>query len=133
MGGHSERYGRRKIHEDHHVLFHRSQHESNEDSKWVRRNAGLLVPMDIDVHDELHAKTPGVPPLDIYMVRRVKSIMRKNLTPDPIRNIDTYCWAIEEAMGHPKAYEVEKAVGNAAIQAVRMQLPFIREGIVPVV
>jgi hypothetical protein len=85
--------------------------------------------MLIDVHDDLHKNTPGVPVIDIYMARRVKSIMiREGIPNDPFAAIDNYCYAIEQASLSPKTYELERTVGEMAIEAVRLQIPYIKEG-----
>lgn len=116
-----------KLH-DHHINHYRSQHEANKDNKWIRRYGGLIVPMVLEVHDALHANCCGVPPLDIYMARRVKAMMIRGDTSNPLQAIDTFCAAVEEASAHPKTYPPEKMVGEAAIEAIRMQIPFILEG-----
>lgn len=112
---------------NHHVIHHGKQWESGEDTKWVRRKSGLIVAMPDDIHRELHSNVPGVPVIDIFMARRVKSIMAKERMGDPLEAIDTFCFAIEEAMQHHKTYDTERSVGKAAIEAVRMQLPYIRD------
>ena len=115
-----------KLH-NHHVIHHSKQWESGEDTKWVRRRNGLIVPTPDYIHREIHKNVPGVPLIDIFMARRVRAIMAKGNIDTPLEAIDTFCFAVEEAMQHPKTYDTERSVGKAAIEAVRLQLPYIRD------
>jgi len=116
--------------QNHHIIHHGKQWESGNDTKWIRNNAGLIVRMDSDIHADLHKNSPGVPLIDIFMARRVKSILGRQALGTVIDNIDAFCWAIEDAVEHPRIYETERMVGFAAIDAVRMQLPYIKESLV---
>lgn len=111
----------------HHILFHRRQHEATEDNKAIRRKSGLIVPLPVDVHKDLHDNCPGVPPLDIFMARRVRAIIRDMPTRTPMEAIDSYSFAVHEAGLHPKAHPIEAQLGEVAIEAVRLQIPYIRE------
>lgn len=115
-----------KLH-DHHIVHHRRLHEANDDNKWIRRRGGLIVPMVLEVHKDLHDNCPGVPVLDIYMARRVKGIMMRHDISEPLVALDTYCMAVETAMETAR-HEPERLIGEAAIMAIRMQIPFIKEG-----
>lgn len=115
-----------KLH-DHHIVHHRKAHEATDDNKWIRRRGGLIVPLVVEVHKDLHDHCPGVPVLDIYMARRVKGIMSRHDISEPLVALDTYCMAVEMAMDSAR-YEPERLIGEAAIMAIRMQIPFIKEG-----
>lgn len=114
---------------NHHIIHHGRQWESGEDTKFIRRRSGLIVPMEDDLHRELHRNVPGVPLLDIFMARRVRSIMARERMSNPIDAVDTFCFVVEEAMEHVRTFDTERSVGKAAIEAVRMQLPYIREAV----
>jgi len=113
---------------NHHIVHHGKQYESGHDTKWIRRMGGLIVPMVVEVHKDLHDNCPGIPLIDIFMARRVRSIMAKGPTRNPLEAIDTFSYAVEQAMEHPRTYDSERLVGEAAIMAIRMQIPFIEEG-----
>lgn len=119
-----------KLHR-HHIIFHRKQHDATDGNKWIRRKAGLIIPMPLGLHDELHENVPGVPPLDIYMARRVQSCIEA-LGParDALEAVDNYTMSVEAAMESPHSFPVEQLVGQAAILAIRQQVPFIREALV---
>lgn len=112
----------------HHILFHKRLHEANKDNSELRTRSGLIVRLDVDAHDELHRHCPGVPPLDIYMARRVKSIIVPST--DPLEAVDNFCYAVEEASKSPKSHAIERGLGQLSIEAVRIQVPFIQEGFI---
>ncbi len=114
--------------EYHHILHHRALHETHKDSKILRRSLGMIALLDHDSHDALHRACPGVPPLDVYMVQRVKNLYVPHA--DPLVGIDRYSSAIEVAMLHHRAHPIEKELAGLTLEAVRLQIPFIREGLV---
>jgi len=122
----------RRGYELHHVLHHRNLWTGNLDNKWLREKSGLIVPMDIATHDELHENTCGVPPLDIFTARRVSSIMQRRLGSNAIRNTENFMQAVTEAGKHPKSHEIERQLGELVVQAVELQMPYLKSGIVEV-
>jgi len=114
--------------EYHHILHHRVLHETHKDSKALRRSLGMIALLDHDPHDALHRACPGVPPLDIYMAQRVGSLYVPHT--DPLIGIDNYSFAVEKAMASPKSHEIERRMAALTIEAVRLQIPFIREGLI---
>lgn len=47
-----------------------------------------------------------------------------------IEGIDNFRFAVEQAMRHPRSHDLEQQTAMLAIEAVTLQLPFIREGLV---
>lgn len=88
----------------------------------------MIAHIDYDTHDELHRVCPGVPPLDIYMAQRVKGLYVPHA--DPLVGIDRISTAIETASRHHRAHSVEVALAGLAVEAIRLQIPFIREGLI---
>lgn len=112
----------------HHILFHRKQHDAMEDNRWIRRSSGLIAPLPVDIHEDLHRNVPAVPAIDMFMARRVKGIMKKmGESLDPLDAIDDYCYAVEEASSSEKSYDIEVGVAEMAMEAIRMQIPYIKE------
>jgi len=88
----------------------------------------MIAHIDLDTHDELHKVCPGVPPLDIYMAQRVQKLYEPHA--NPIKGIDRLSSAIEIASQHHRAHPIEVSLAMLTIQAVRLQIPFIREGLI---
>lgn len=115
--------------ERHHILHHRTAHESNKDNHWLRTKAiGMIALLDPDVHDELHKACPGVPPLDLFTAQRVRRLYIADQ--NPLKAIDNYMFAVDLASQHPKSHDIEVQLSQLAIQAVEMQKPFIKEGLI---
>lgn len=87
----------------------------------------MIALLDHETHDALHRACPGVPPLDVYMVQRVKGLYVPHA--NPLVGIDRYSRAIETAMLHPRAHSIERQLAQLTLEAVRLQVPFIREGL----
>jgi len=89
---------------------------------------GLVALMGADPHRELHANTPGVPPLDIFAQQRLANIYKPSQ--DVLLNMELYMRAIEKAMASPKAHSIERQVASLAIHAIDLQRPYVREGLI---
>jgi len=114
--------------EYHHILHHRALHESNKDNKKLRQSMGMIALIDYDSHDDLHRACPGVPPLDIYMAQRVNKLYQPH--PDPLKGIDRLSSAIETASQHHRAHPIEVQLAGLTLEAVRLQIPFIKGGLI---
>lgn len=112
----------------HHILFDRSNHEANKDNRQLRRSLGLMVRLDVFSHRELHRECPSVPALGSYMAQSVRS--RYIPHGDPLRGMENYMFAVEEAAKNPKAHQIDRELGQLVIMAVDIQRPFIRQGLV---
>ena len=103
----------------HHVLYQRRQWNSRTDSAALRQSTGLIIPMDCDVHKELHRQAwEGVSVLGVQAVRQVMNEIDKK---------DNYLDVIDNVL-----YLIDKTndpVADFAIHAIERQLPFIKEGI----
>lgn len=89
---------------------------------------GMIALMDIQTHDELHLACPAPPPLDIYMSQHVLSMYHPNQ--DPFKAIDSFRLAVDEAIKHPRTRDIERSIGLLAIEAVTMQIPYLKEGLI---
>lgn len=119
---------RREVGHRHHILHYEKYWDANKDNHKLRQSMGMIALMDYDVHADLHRQCPGVPPLDIFMAQRVNKLYVPH--PNPLQGIDNIRYAIEEAMRNPNAHELERQVAMLAIEAVTVQAPFIREGLI---
>jgi len=112
----------------HHILHYKEYWLANKDNKKLERSLGLIALMDIYSHQELHKACPAPPPLDVFTAQRVARLYVPH--PNPLQGIDNFRFAVEEAIRHPKSHDIERQTGMLAIEAVTLQLPFIRDGLV---
>lgn len=118
----------RQTGEYHHILHHRALHETHKESRSLRRALGMIALIDHDSHDELHRACPGVPPLDIFTAQRVSKLFTPH--PDPLKAIDRFSQSVETAMLHPRSHQIERQMAGLTIEAVRLQIPFIKGGLI---
>ena len=103
----------------HHILYQRRRWRDRPDSAQLRETDGLIVPMDVDIHQELHDHLwEGVPLLGRQAVLDVMYEMDRNTT--YLEIIDNVLSLIEKT---------RDPMADLAIYAIESQLPFIREGI----
>jgi hypothetical protein len=88
----------------------------------------MIALLEIDSHRELHAASPAPPPLDPFTAQRVSRLYVPS--PNPLQAIDNFRYAVEQAIRSPKSHDIERQTAMLAIEAVTIQLPFIREGLV---
>lgn len=88
----------------------------------------MIALMDWDVHTDLHRACPAPPPLDIFAAQRVNKLYVPH--PNPLQAIDNIRYAIEDAIRSPKAHEIERQMGMLTIEAITLQAPFIRAGLI---
>lgn len=111
--------------EQHHILHDRISWESRRDGEELRRDKSLIVPLEHDVHAELHRETPAVPLLGYFALRRVNSSYEAGT--NYLENVENLQRSIEEAGNSPKAHYVEKQVGELTIHVLELQKPFIAD------
>lgn len=112
----------------HHVLFEKRIWDAHEPNRELRRKSGLIVPMYSDEHDALHKEVTMVPVPNYRLGQAILSIYRDN-PDDHIRSIENLIRAADQAIGHPRMKPIERALGELFIEAVELQLPFIRGGL----
>lgn len=111
----------------HHVLFSRRQHSIDPNNRYLRNNSGLIVPMEIDAHTELHKNCPLVPPLPEHLAQFVLSQIKPRRG-DYLGNMDKFLLATERAMKRPRTHIIEKEMARVTLHAVEIQKPFIQDG-----
>ena len=110
----------------HHVLFERIVWDARAESRCLRRSSGLIVRLAQDTHSALHRAVTTVPVPNVYMVRNIA----REFVPsgDIFQAMDNLCFAVDEAMQHPKTTMMDRRLGQLMIESVVTQRPFIREG-----
>lgn len=84
--------------------------------------------LDRSVHEHLHRYTTPVPPLGVYALQRVVRDFKPSR--DVFQSIDNLMTSIEGAANHPKAHALERELAYIAIDAIDLQRPFIKEGLI---
>jgi hypothetical protein len=111
----------------HHLLFERTAHSANVYNKTLRNSMGLVALIDVEAHKELHRSCPPVPPLSPYVAQRARNLYIPS--PHPLRGIDGYLTAVQEAVQHPSTHEIERRMAELTMQAVEIQKPFVVAGL----
>lgn len=112
----------------HHILNNRIEWSARPESLRLRETPSLIPMLDRSVHEDLHRYTTPVPLLGVHALQRVVSRYRPSN--DVFQSMDNLLFAIEDAANHPKAHALEREIGYIAIDAIELQRPFIKEGLI---
>lgn len=112
----------------HHVLFNKREWESRPQYRELRQNSGLIIPIDRDVHNELHRSVTQVPVLGYYGIMSVHKEFYRGRT--HLDTLDNLLFALEKVEDSPRLSDLDKALAGIALQAVEIQRPFIVEGLI---
>lgn len=114
----------------HHIMFTRVTHEAYDIGARLRQTPELIPTIYRPVHNAIHDQCPAVPTLGYFSLLGV----RKHFEPvrgDVLATVDNLCFAIDEAAQHPRQHEIDRSVCDLAVSAIRLQLPFLRDSLVP--
>lgn len=114
--------------DNHHILNNRIEWSARKESVQLRETPSLIPLLDRSVHEDLHRYCPAVPMLGVYALQHVARTFQPSS--DTFQSIDNLMLAIERAADHPKAHQIERELAYIAIDAIDLQRPFIKEGIV---
>ena len=104
----------------HHVLFQRRSWQRDPSGRVLRSEHGLIVPMDISTHNELHRDKDlwqGVPILGRSAMRMVRDIYEPQS--DHIRSVERLLSAINRTSDPSK---------ELALHAIEAQIPYLVDG-----
>lgn len=110
----------------HHILFPRKPWETYTEGASLRGTNALIPLMDRNVHNELHRNVPIVPLLGFNALYTVYRGFQT--TGDTFQDIARLQSLIDRASDNPKAHEIERGLGDLAIHALDLQIPFLKEG-----
>jgi len=112
----------------HHIIHTKAHYTISPEARQLRNEPSLIPRIDRDAHNELHANCPAVPLLGYHTLNRVvKDFYPQRTT---LASIDDLLFAIENAARHEKAHPIESKLAFLAIEAIELQVPYIREGLV---
>lgn len=121
-----------RLYDQHHMLFYRKAYDSVEETKLMRRDSRLIIPLNVMAHQELHKEVSCVPPPSIHLARAaMQEFQDFNKSKDYLVNIDNFQKSIDRASKLYKMRELEKHIGQLIIHAIDLQKPFIKSGSVP--
>lgn len=110
----------------HHALFNRTAWNSNVHAKALRDNPLLIVPLDVDTHQDLHEAVSYVPLLSPHIARAaLYNFQDFGSTDNPIVATGNLQSSIEGAAKHPRADYIEREVARCAVHALELQKPYL--------
>lgn len=112
----------------HHVLFNKREWESRPQYRYLRQDSGLIIPIDRDIHNELHRSVTQVPVLGYYGIMAVQKEFYRGRT--YLDTVDNLLFALKSVEVHPRLSDIEKSLASIALHAVEIQRPFIAEGLI---
>ena len=113
----------------HHLLFYQRDWTARPDSKALRKNPWLVIPMEQDAHNALHAVVSYVPTLG----RHVLSLVRRAYTPiegDYVASAVELMNTIQIESNHIRVGCFEREVAEMVIESIEMQMGYIKQGVV---
>ena len=114
----------RVLQDKHHILHHRVEWTARSQAAQLRETPQLIPLIDRDVHNEIHAIAPPVPLLGVYALNHtIAAFEPRSSTLD---TLDALLLAIDKAGNHRRAHSVERAVAQAAMQALEIQRAILR-------
>jgi len=122
--------------EVHHVLFEEAAWTSNREAETLREDPGLIIPMYVAPHDELHNEVPFVPLLDAIQVFHINQLFKRQ--EGPLKNIRELVRCLNvtlERFNHDENdtnlnISLRGKMGELAITAIEAQVPHIRDGMI---
>lgn len=110
----------------HHLAHDRISWSARSQGLDIRNNSSMIARrMPRAEHELLHFMTAPVPVPGFHTLKYVAERLPSGL--DVISGIDTYSSLVEESSRHPKAKYVERRLAELSIEAMRGQIPYLRE------
>lgn len=110
----------------HHILNEKAFWTAHRSAMRLRTMHSLIPRIYRSVHDELHDNCPPVPVLGSYALFRTSTAFEP--VGETFQDIDRLCKAIDK--GTKLSHPLERDMGGLAIESIRLQIPYIREGLV---
>lgn len=116
----------------HHALFTESTWDAQRETEALRNLPGLIMPMDVTVHRELHDGVPYVPVIPNTLAGRLLRVLNRSLQSkvDFPGNLERLADEIESRLDAYTVDWVTSATGPITVEAIRKQIPYVREGVI---
>jgi hypothetical protein len=108
----------------HHVMFPKCLHNAQAPTKEIRNNRWLIVPLDHEIHNELHRNIGIVPVMGWLMETRIQ----KEFYPQAgnyLKSVANLAHAVNEVSNNFRTPYLEKQIGNLIVCSLEMQLEYI--------
>ncbi len=112
----------------HHIQYKKKEYELYNSTERFRQIGGLVVPLLVTCHQELHDNISRVPMMDEPAMKHVI---------DNYEPADTYMQsysnliiAYERTLRHYDIDKINKQIGGIALDAIIAQRPYIKDGLV---
>jgi hypothetical protein len=112
----------------HHTQFTQATMEAVPALRCLRNNHWNKPPIEDAPHIALHNFIATVPLLDQYSAQRVHRDFVV-VEGDYIATLYSLIRTIDQSLRHHRTTELERNVGSLTMQALEMQVPFIKEGL----
>lgn len=110
----------------HHPLHPEKEWMLRPQAEVLREN--ITPRMDMEIHNELHDKTPAVPMLGFHAL--LKTAHEFQPYHDTMRDLDQLLFIIDRAIHHPRSHQIETELGMLTMRAIELQKPYIRKGLI---
>lgn len=113
----------------HHTLFNRSAWNSHEATKSLRGNRWLIPPLEADAERAIHENIACVPlpdPVTGIHIRNNFQAVEGNFVASMYEFVST----VERVLKHPKSSTLQRTLGALTAQAVELQIPYVKEGLI---
>ena len=115
--------------EKHHSQFPKSVHNSQKDTKEIRRNPWLIPPLDSIGHAALHRSVILVPAPDRFTAHKVN----KEFIPvegDYIASLRGLMRVYDRASRERKITALQRDLNQLIVHSLELQIPFIKDSLV---
>ena len=111
----------------HHIVHHRQEWELRPEGKAIRTAKGLMPRIYRPIHEDIHDNCPSIPLLGFEALRAVLSIYEPH--EDTMKSLQRLMSAIEVSGKRPRSYPIERDLGELAIEALSLQIPYLEEAL----
>lgn len=108
----------------HHILFSKNHWNSTPETKTLRQNRSLIVPLELNTHNELHREIVSVPLPSYHIARRVA----REFMPypgDELKTLDQLMSCFDTAITHPRCGPLEAQLGGLIIESLYAQRKYL--------
>ena len=107
----------------HHLIFPRQEWSMRKESLYLRSTPSLIPHLHRTIHNEIHRECSPLPLLGFYALQR--TLKHFEPTDETLSSMDNLAFAIEMSSRNPKAFPIERELGELAIEALLAQRPYI--------
>lgn len=111
----------------HHSIHNRATWNSDRNGAEIRKR--IITPLYVASHRLLHAECPPVPVPNQHALLRVARDFTPHPNAKPASKINRLADLFLDESEHERAHEIDSAVLQLAAKSLRLQIPYIEDGI----